>query len=48
MTRESESEESAQKGKGFCVVGMKAELVWLHVSDRPTSQSGSLWSLQWV
>ncbi len=33
-------------GWGRCVVGMKAELVWLHVSDHPTSQSDSLKALQ--
>ncbi len=33
-------------GLGYCVVGMKAELVLLHVSDHPKSQSDTLWALQ--
>jgi len=30
----------------LCRWGTKAELVWLRVSDRPTSQANSLWALQ--
>jgi len=48
MTRESGSgkRERSKDGQEYFVVGKKDELVWLHVSDHPTSQYDSLRTLQ--